>query len=210
MPCLLIASRNAHKAEEIGAILSEKFTVRTLANFPEAPPVVEDGGSFAANAEKKACELTVWLKNQALGQAPPDYVLADDSGLEVDALDGAPGVHSARYASKENEGNASDDANNSKLLRELHAVSEEGRAAQFRCVLALIAFTQAEKTEFFEGICRGRIGKAAAGNGGFGYDPLFIPAGHTQSFAELGQSTKNSLSHRAKALAKLSAFFETH
>jgi len=207
MPCLLIASRNAHKAEEIGDILGDNFTVRTLADFPEAPPVVEDGGSFAANAEKKARELTAWLKNQAIGQAPPDYVLADDSGLEVDALDGAPGVHSARYASKEYEGNASDDANNNKLLSELHAVTEEGRAAQFRCVLALIPFPQAERTEFFEGICRGRIGQSVAGNGGFGYDPLFIPAGHTQSFAELGQPTKNTLSHRAKALANLSAFF---
>ena len=94
MPTLLIASRNAHKAEEIGAILGDEFTILTLATFPDAPPVIEDGDSFAANATKKSREIATWLENQAL----PDYILADDSGLEVDALGGAPGIHSARYA----------------------------------------------------------------------------------------------------------------
>ena len=203
MPTLLIASRNAHKAGEIGAILGNEFTILTLATFPDAPPVIEDGDSFAANATKKSREIATWLENQAL----PDYILADDSGLEVDALGGAPGIHSARYASGEKQGNATDSDNNAKLLREMADVPEADRGAQFRCVLALTPLGQALRTELFEGICRGRISQSEAGGGGFGYDPLFIPDGFTQSFAELGSATKNTLSHRAKALANLAAFF---
>ena len=203
MPTLLIASRNAHKAEEIGAILGDEFTILTLATFPDAPPVIEDGDSFAANATKKSREIATWLENQAL----PDYILADDSGLEVDALGGAPGIHSARYASGEKQCNATDADNNAKLLREMADVPEAERGAQFRCVLALTPLGQTFRTELFEGICRGRISQSEAGGGGFGYDPLFIPNGFTQSFAELGSATKNTLSHRAKALANLAAFF---
>ena len=203
MPTLLIASRNAHKAKEIGAILGDEFTILTMATFPDAPPVIEDGDSFAANATKKSREIATWLENQAL----PDYILADDSGLEVDALGGAPGIHSARYASGEKQGNATDSDNNAKLLREMADVPEADRSAQFRCVLALTPLSQALRTELFEGICRGRISQSEAGSGGFGYDPLFIPDGFTQSFAELGSATKNTLSHRAKALANLAAFF---
>ena len=207
MLTLLIASRNAHKAEEIATILGDGFAILSMAAFPDAPPVIENGDSFAANATKKSREIAAWLKKQALGQALPDFVLADDSGLEVDALGGAPGIHSARYAYGENEGNAADSDNNKKLLRELATVSAPDRGAQFRCVLALTALGQADKTELFDGICRGRISQAEAGDGGFGYDPLFIPDGFTQSFAELGADTKNTLSHRANALAKLAAFF---
>lgn len=203
MPTLLIASRNAHKAEEIGAILGDEFTILTLATFPDAPPVIEDGDSFAANATKKSREIATWLENQAL----PDYILADDSGLEVDALGGAPGIHSARYASGEKQCNATDADNNAKLLREMADVPEADRGAQFRCVLALTPLGQAVRTELFEGICRGRISQSEAGGGGFGYDPLFIPNGFTQSFAELGSATKNTISHRSKALANLAAFF---
>ena len=203
MPTLLIASRNAHKAGEIGAILGNEFTILTLATFPDAPPVIEDGDSFAANATKKSREIATWLENQAL----PDYILADDSGLEVDALGGAPGIHSARYASGEKQGNATDADNNAKLLREMADIPEADRGAQFRCILALTPLGQAVRTKLFEGICRGRISQSEAGGGGFGYDPLFIPDGFTQSFAELGSATKNTLSHRAKALANLAAFF---
>ena len=210
MPTLLIASRNAHKAEEIGAILGDEFTILTLATFPDAPPVIEDGDSFAANATKKSREIVTWLENQALGQGLPDYILADDSGLEVHALGGAPGIHSARYASDEKQGNATDADNNAKLLREMADVPEAERGAQFRCVLALTPLGQTFRTELFEGICRGRISQAEAGGGGFGYDTLFIPDGFTQNFAELGPATKNTLSHRAKALANLAAFFRTH
>jgi XTP/dITP diphosphohydrolase len=207
MPTLLIASRNAHKAEEIGAILGDEFTILTLATFPDAPPVIEDGDSFAANATKKSHEIACWVYNNGVGHALPDYILADDSGLEVDALSGAPGIHSARYASGEKQGNATDSDNNAKLLREMADVPEADRDAQFRCVLALTPLGQALRTELFEGICRGRISQSEAGSGGFGYDPLFIPDGFAQSFAELGSATKNTLSHRAKALANLAAFF---
>ena len=207
MLTLLIASRNAHKAEEIATILGDGFAILSMAAFPDARPVIEYGDSFAANATKKSREIAAWLKNQALGQALPDFVLADDSGLEVDALGGAPGIHSARYASDEKQGNATDADNNAKLLREMADVPEAERGAQFRCVLALTPLGQTFRTELFEGICRGRISQSEAGGGGFGYDPLFIPDGFTQSFAELGSAIKNTLSHRAKALANLAAFF---
>ena len=201
MPTLLIASRNVHKAEEIAAILGDDFTVQTLAKFPASPEVVEDGDTCAANAVKKATEIADWLGFQAR----PDLVLADDSGLEVDALDGAPGIHSARYAGGDN--NAPDVANNAKLLRELAGVPEDNRGAQFHCVLALVALGQAAEVRTFEGICRGRIAQAEGGQGGFGYDPLFVPDGHELSFAELGREVKNAISHRAQALAKLAEYF---
>ena len=201
MPTLLIASRNVHKAEEIAAILGDDFTVQTLAKFPASPEVVEDGDTFAANAVKKATEIADWLGFQAR----PDLVLADDSGLKVDALDGAPGIHSARYAGGDN--NAPDVANNAKLLRELAGVPEDNRGAQFHCVLALVALGQVAEVRTFEGICRGRIAQAEGGQGGFGYDPLFVPDGHELSFAELGREVKNAISHRAQALAKLAEYF---
>jgi len=207
MPTLIIASHNIHKAVEIGTILGNAFDLQTLTAFPEAPTVLEDGDSFAANATKKSREIATWLESQVLGQARPNYVLADDSGLEVDILNGAPGIHSARYANDEKQGNAADTDNNAKLLRELANVSEPYRCAQFRCVLALTTIGQADSTELFEGICRGRIGQAETGESGFGYDPLFTPDGHDRSFAELGPAIKNSLSHRAKALAKLANSF---
>ena len=201
MPTLLIASRNTHKMAEIATILGEDFDVQSLAKFPAAPEVVEDGDTFADNAIIKATEIAAWLGGQAL----PDFVLADDSGLEVDALDGAPGVHSARYAG--GDGNAPDDANNAKLLRALAGVTSDNRGAQFQCVLALVALGQAAQVRTFEGICRGRIAQAQSGQGGFGYDPLFVPDDHDLSFAELGPLVKNTLSHRARALAKLAEHF---
>jgi XTP/dITP diphosphohydrolase len=151
------------------------------------------------------------------------FVLADDSGLEVDALNGAPGVHSARFAALDSggEGNSKDSDNNAKLLRLLADVPSEKRTARFRCVIALTpledaigntqpaaspvcyADEQELQTEIFDGTCEGRIEFAPRGQGGFGYDPLFIPNGFEQSFAELGEGVKNNLSHRSKALAKL-------
>ncbi|MDP6794187.1 MAG: RdgB/HAM1 family non-canonical purine NTP pyrophosphatase [Verrucomicrobiota bacterium] len=205
MPRLILASRNVHKAKEIATILGNQFTVQTLANFPAAPEVVEDGETFAANAVKKAVEIAAWLNGQALGQARPDLVLADDSGLAVDALGGEPGVRSARYAG--DEGNAPDTANNAKLLHKMDGIPERQRGAQFQCVLALIALGQAAQATMFDGICRGTIARAQTGKGGFGYDPLFIPEGHTESFAELGPVVKNEISHRARALAKLAEHF---
>ena len=169
--------------------------------------------TFEGNAAKKAATLASWLSSQ--NQADT-LVLADDSGLEVDALNGAPGVHSARFAALDDPTsppgrNSPDVANNDKLLRLLAKVTEAKRTARFRCALALIAVPPspasvdelAAKARFFSGACEGRIAFAPSGSGGFGYDPLFIPVDHERSFAELGEDVKNRLSHRAKALEEL-------
>jgi XTP/dITP diphosphohydrolase len=215
MTTFLIATRNAHKVGEIRAILGAAFDFLTLNDFPGAPPVDEDADTFAGNATKKAVTLAHWLATQPAGgqRARPDYVLADDSGLEVDALKGAPGVHSARFAAAERKGNAPDADNNAKLLRLLQTVPTAQRTARFRCVIAIapVAKERGEiippATQLFEGACEGRIQLAPSGRSGFGYDPLFIPRGFDQSFAELGEDTKNRLSHRGQALSEMKARF---
>jgi XTP/dITP diphosphohydrolase len=195
MPTLFLATGNAHKQAELRALLAsarQAWTVAGAAALGGMPPVEENADTFAGNALRKARAL------RAL--APADaWVLADDSGLEVEALDGAPGVRSARYAGP----GADDAANNAKLLHELAAVPESRRGARFVCVLALLAPDGSER--LFEGACAGRIGAAPAGAGGFGYDPLFIPEGYAQTFAELGAEVKNRLSHRARAREQLLA-----
>jgi len=214
MTTLLIATRNAHKVGEIRAILGAQFQWLTLNDFPAAPPVVEDAATFAGNAAKKAVELATWLAaNSKLKTqySKLNFVLADDSGLEVDVLNGAPGVHSARFAALDKSENSKDADNNAKLLRLLQNVPLEKRTGRFRCVIALAEVpspkSEVQSPQFFDGACEGRIQLAATGAGGFGYDPLFVPDGFTQSFAELGEDVKNRLSHRAQALAKLKAFF---
>jgi XTP/dITP diphosphohydrolase len=231
MLTLLIATRNAHKVAEIRAILGAGIRYLTLDDFPGAPEVVEDAGTFAGNATKKAVELAKWLgegqflKPDGAGMHPGAraegiYVLADDSGLEVDALHGAPGVHSARFAALDSgrSGNSPTVDNNAKLLRLLADVSLDQRTARFRCVVALTPVAHSEpegaspacyveeaelRTELFNGTCEGRITSAPRGRGGFGYDPLFIPNGYEQTFGELSEAVKNRLSHRARALAKM-------
>lgn len=217
MTTLLIATRNAHKVAEIQAILGGGYRCLTLKDFPGAPAVVEDAGTFAGNATKKAVELARWLaSNPKSGIRNPKFVLADDSGLEVDALNGAPGVHSARFAALDKSENSHDADNNAKLLRLLKDVPLERRTARFRCVIALVPVpeTRVENSSpvcyadeldahIFNGACEGHIQFAASGQGGFGYDPLFVPDGFTESFAELGEDVKNKLSHRAQALASL-------
>lgn len=223
MTTLLIATRNTHKVAEIRAILGEEFRYLTLRDFLDAPAVVEDASTFAGNATKKAVALARWLGSSDAGLKPREsglLVLADDSGLEVDALNGQPGVHSARFAAQDpgQAGNSTDADNNAKLLRLLGDVPAARRTARFRCVLALTPVIRdvvesaspvcyadecEMQTQLFEGACEGRIEFAPRGSGGFGYDPLFIPEGFTQSFAELGESVKNNLSHRSCALAKL-------
>ncbi len=239
MITLLIATRNAYKVQEIRAILGAGFRYLTLNDCPNAPEVIEDAGTFAGNATKKAVELAKWVSQvrsaecgvrngksgvrsgrvqvETTGQV---FVLADDSGLEVDALKGEPGVHSARFAALDTgeSGNSPTAANNAKLLRLLKDVPEEKRTARFRCVIALTPVPAAESrvasptccadeaelgTRLFEGTCQGRIGSEARGKGGFGYDPLFTPEGYALTFAELGEEEKNRLSHRARALAEL-------
>ncbi len=175
------------------------------------PAVVEDADTFAGNATKKAVELARWLSSSPLITHHTSlFVLADDSGLEVDALNGAPGVHSARFAALDKMENSKDADNNAKLLRLLKEVPLEKRTGRFRCVIALAEInpqSAIRNPQLFDGACEGRIQFAASGQGGFGYDPLFVPDGFTQSFAELGEDVKNQLSHRAKALAKLEKFF---
>ena len=229
---MLIATRNPHKVGEIRAILGGRFGYLSLDDFPAAPEVIEDAGTFAGNATKKAVQLARWLSGNSKLKTQNSklrYVLADDSGLEVDALAGAPGVHSARFAALDTggPGNSTAGENNAKLLRLLNDVPMEKRAARFRCVLALTPVdllqlkTQNSKfnapvssptcyadefemeTELFEGVCEGRIGFGPRGQGGFGYDPLFVPDGFEETFAELGEATKNRLSHRSMALGKL-------
>ena len=210
MTTLLIATRNAHKVGEIQAILGAKFRCLTLKDFPDALAVVEDADTFAGNATKKATELARWLASIQHPASSIQFVLADDSGLEVDALDGAPGVHSARFAALDKNENSHDADNNAKLLRLLKDVPLEKRTGRFHCVIALVESHPPSSIlhpQIFDGTCEGRIQFAASGQGGFGYDPLFVPDGFKQSFAELGEDVKNRLSHRAKALAKLKEFF---
>jgi XTP/dITP diphosphohydrolase len=223
---LLLATRNAHKTGEIRAILGNRFRCLTLDDFPGAPKVVENAPTFAGNATKKAVELAKWLASVSINHQPSaiNFVLADDSGLEVDALDGAPGVHSARFAAMDStkSGNTPDADNNAKLLRLLKDVPLEKRAARFHCVIALTPVLTGKievaspvcyadefeaQTEVFDGVCEGRILFGPRGQNGFGYDPLFVPMGFEQTFAELGDDVKNKLSHRSKALQKLQEHF---
>jgi XTP/dITP diphosphohydrolase len=208
MPTILIATRNRHKTGEIAALLPAGFTVLSLADISGSPTVDEDAPTFAGNAEKKASTLTRFILSAGipLPGPLPLLVLADDSGLEVDHLQGAPGVQSARFAALDTPGtgNSSDSENNAKLLRLLAGVPREKRTGRFRCVLAvqvISTYGGSSPCRFFEGACEGHLEKSPRGRGGFGYDPLFIPEGHTASFAELGETTKNRISHRARALA---------
>ena len=224
MTTLLLATRNVHKVAEIRAILGNSFRYLNLTDFPDAPEVAEDAATFAGNATKKATQLARWLSRNRNSEpeSPNASVLADDSGLEVDALSGAPGVHSARFAALDSGagGNSRDADNNAKLLRMLQTIPRERRTARFRCVIALtpVIAVRVEsaspvcyadefelQTELFEGVCEGWLGLAPSGAGGFGYDPLFVPDGFDLSFAELGEDVKNRISHRARALQKLNA-----
>ena len=189
---ILLATRNAHKTIEVRAILGEGWTVADLLEHPDLPEVEETGTTFAENAALKALASSRYFLDK--------WVVADDSGLEVDALGGAPGVYSARYAGPD----ADDEANRRKLARELRAVLVPGSghapAARFRCCIAVAR--GGELAGRFDGTVEGVVIPAVRGEGGFGYDPMFIPAGFQDTFAELPAETKNLLSHRGKALAK--------
>lgn len=225
MPALFIATRNPHKVEEIRGILGDAFPLLTLADLPNAPAPVEGARTFSGNALGKSLVLAAWLAAQPRPtlreiESGSLWVVADDSGLEVDALDGAPGVYSARFAADETgaAGNCRDEDNNAKLLRLLKAVPREQRTARFRCVIALTPVPTApnragaealrKATLLFEGACEGWINFAPTGKRGFGYDPLFVPNGFNVSFAELGEVVKNKISHRARALLRLREHFE--
>jgi XTP/dITP diphosphohydrolase len=217
MTPLIIATRNAHKVGEIRSILGGAFDYHTMADFVGSPEIVEDALTFEGNARKKAVEIARWLAAnpdpRVTHHASRVLVLADDSGLEVDALAGAPGVHSARFAALDTgtPGNSKDEENNAKLLRLLADVPGPRRTARFHCVIALAGVSRVggePETHVFDGVCEGLIGFEPQGGGGFGYDPLFFPVGSERSFAQLPRSQKNEISHRAQALAKLRRFLQ--
>lgn len=187
---LLLATRNAHKTREIQEILGTDFAVRDLRAYPDISDTDESGASFEENATIKAL---------AVSQRLPGFVAADDSGLEVDVLGGAPGIYSARYAGV----NAANEEKIDKLLRELTRVvaSDDTRQARFRCVVALAHNDNLVGT--YEGIVEGTIADEPRGNGGFGYDPIFIPEGFKETFGQLPVEVKNTISHRAKAIRQL-------
>jgi len=184
---LLLATTNAHKAEEVRAMLADTpYTLETLADYPELPEPPETGDTFEHNAFEKA---------QFVFDRLGIPVLADDSGLAVDALDGAPGVHSKRFSPE-----ATHEANNTLLLQKLEGVTD--RSAAFVCLLALVTPTF---RGFVEGRCPGAIATHLRGAEGFGYDPLFLPDAHPgKTMAELSMAEKNAISHRGRAFAKLS------
>ncbi len=184
-PTLVVATGNLGKLKEIREILGPDVALLTLQDFPGLPEIVEDGDTFKANAIRKARTVATLTGRPALG---------DDSGLEVDALDGAPGVYSARFAGEA----ATDAENNALLLARLQDVSETERTARFRCVVAVAA--PDGTAHISGGSCEGRILTAPRGDGGFGYDPLFLVPELDRSFAELPPSKKNRISHRGRAL----------
>lgn len=186
MKQLTVATGNSHKTEEIRAMLGDGYEVADLSAHPELAEVEETGATFLENATLKAVGISAQI---------PGLVLSDDSGLEVDALDGDPGVYSARYAGVQ----GADAANNKKLLANL--LAKENRRARFRC--AMVLAENGEALAHFDGAVEGNIIDAQQGSGGFGYDPLFVPLGHGKTFAELGEEVKNGLSHRARAMEQV-------
>jgi non-canonical purine NTP pyrophosphatase (RdgB/HAM1 family) len=183
---ILFATANAHKVQEVTAMLSDApFEIHTLSDFPDIEMPPEDGKTFEENA---------LIKARYVAQITNMLVVADDSGLEVDALQGAPGVHSKRYSEEQ-----TDEANNKKLLRELQNIST--RSARFVCSVAIV---YGEKEIVYRGTCEGSIASKASGKDGFGYDPIFIPQVYPHlSMAELSMAEKNKISHRGNAFAHL-------
>jgi XTP/dITP diphosphohydrolase len=193
---LVVATKNAGKLKEIRRLLeAHKIEVLGLCQFPEAPDVVEDGDTFAANAAKKAETIAKFT------QLP---CLADDSGLTVAALDGLPGVHSARFSGD----NATDQSNNVKLLEKMTDVADDQRQAAFCCVMALCL--PGQSTRFFQGRVEGEILTKAQGDGGFGYDPFFWLPDFNCTMAELPLDEKNKISHRGQALSQVVEFLSTN
>jgi len=190
---LVLSTGNPHKLSEFQQILGAHWQVLGLDSLPHFPPVEETAETFEGNAS---------LKAEAAARVTDFLVVADDSGLEVDALHGEPGVHSARYSGK----GANDSRNNALLLERLASVRGKHRSARFRCVLAVAR--NGKTLVHFSGHVEGIIINQPKGDHGFGYDPLFVPNGHCQTFAELGKGVKNTLSHRARALEKLRNWLE--
>ncbi len=193
MKTIWVATGNAHKLIEISEILGSDILLKSFKDIENSPDVVEDGSTYLENAEIKA---------RALFSIVGQPVIADDSGLEVDALGGRPGIHSARYSGDD----TNHDRNISKLLKELDDLPLEKRTARFRCVIVYI--DQNGVSHNFEGIFPGYIGFARSGQGGFGYDPVFFLKERNCSVAELSSEEKNRLSHRSLAIEKLKKFLQ--
>jgi XTP/dITP diphosphohydrolase len=206
MHTLFLATGNAHKIDEFKSILGPDVLVLSQRDTNARFDVPETADSFEGNAALKAIAWARYLHSDTCNMNV-EWVVADDSGLEVDALQGAPGIHSARFAALDTgaPGNSPDAANNAKLLHLLASVPPSGRTARFRCVIAMVPVThpRLDAVRYFSGACEGRILDVPSGTAGFGYDPLFVPDGHDQSFAELGSDVKNRISHRSRALAAL-------
>lgn len=184
---LIVATHNAHKTGEMRKILGDLFeSIEDLTSIPGLEPPVEDGETFAENSAIKALAAST--------ERPEALILADDSGLEVDALGGAPGIYSSRFAGED----ATDADNREKLLQDLTEKSE--RSARFRCVVTIAR--NGEVLSSFDGAVEGTIAETMTGEGGFGYDPVFIPEGYDRSFGELSEEIKNGMSHRGRALEK--------
>jgi len=200
---VLVATSNPGKFRDfVAAAEDHGITISAIPNFSSLPTVVEEGDTFEANARKKAEAYSL--------AAPGELVLADDSGLEIDALAGAPGVHSARYASAEPqklESNIKDEANNARVLRELKGIPVEKRTARFVCVLA--AAQDGKTINTFRGVAEGVILDAPRGNNGFGYDPLFYFPEIGKTFAELTTAEKSRYSHRGAASRQFLEWLET-
>jgi len=190
---LWIATGNRHKLQEIGAILGESVNLRCQLDIPGIGEVAETGHTYHENAEIKA---------RALWELVKEPVFADDSGLEVDALDGRPGIHSQRYSAP----NPTHEKNIDKLLNELADLPEEKRSARFRCVVCYI--DGAGTPSFFEGTLEGRIGFERHGTGGFGFDPVFMLPERGCSVAELSEEEKNRISHRGRAVEALKRYLK--
>lgn len=189
---IVLATRNKKKIEEMKRIIADlSISIRTLDDFPGCPEVEEEGITFEENAVKKALTVAQYTGKPSI---------ADDSGLEVYALNGAPGTLSARYAGED----ANDRRNIEKLLFEMRSIADEKRGARFVCCIAL-AFPDG-KVKTFTGYVEGRIGREPRGTYGFGYDPLFYPQGHKRTFAEMADNEKDALSHRGKALNELQKY----
>lgn len=206
---LVLASNNAHKLEEIRAVLGSMYEIKGLKDIGCHDDIPETGNTFEANALQKALYVKEHFGMDCF---------ADDSGLQVEALNGEPGVFSARYAAKNGKsvGDNKDDANMDALLEKLNAIppvaiaegplaGSEGWEACFRTCIVLV---QEEEKYYFDGIVNGHIIREKRGDGGFGYDPIFVPEGYGETFAELGTEVKNGISHRARAVAKLAEFLK--
>ena len=191
---ILLATRNRHKTREFADLLGPQFRVTDLTNERDLPEIAETGTTFEENAAIKALAVS--------RVRPNEIVIADDSGLEVDALGGAPGICSARFAGQR----ATDRDNLEKLFRELEKLHQPRRAARFRCVIAIAR--NGKILEAVTGEVRGLIADSPRGENGFGYDPAFVAAGFTETFAELPPEVKNRISHRARAVEKLRELLE--